>query len=78
MPDVAADDRLLLNDEDRSKDAFFTRTAALAEAMIAAHGKEFTMGVFILAARFIAEGKPLVAPKEATPGEWVAAAAPRP
>lgn len=28
--------------------------------MIAAHGKDFAMGTLILAARFIAEGKPLV------------------
>jgi hypothetical protein len=28
--------------------------------MIAAHGREFTMGTLILAARFIVEGKPLV------------------
>jgi hypothetical protein len=46
--------------EDRSKDEFFARTAELAEAMIAAHGREFTMGTLILAARFIAEGKALV------------------
>jgi hypothetical protein len=47
-------------DEDRSKDAFFVRLGELAEAMIARHGKDFTMGTLVLAARFIAEGKPLI------------------
>lgn len=47
-------------DEDTSKDAFFERVGRLAEEMIAAHGKDFTMGTLVLAARFIAEGKPLV------------------
>lgn len=51
-----------MTDEDASKDAFFARLGALAEAMIAAHGKDFTMGTLILAARFIAEGKPLGRP----------------
>jgi hypothetical protein len=45
--------------EDASKDRFFERLGMLAEEMIAAHGEDFTMGVLILAARFIAEGKPL-------------------
>jgi hypothetical protein len=49
-------------DEDASKDRFFERTGELAEEMIAAHGKDFAMGVFILAARFIAEGKPVGRP----------------
>ena len=48
-----------LSEEDRSKDEFFVKLADLAESMIAAHGKEFAMGVLIIAARFIAEGKPL-------------------
>ena len=47
-------------EEDRSKDAFFIRLAEVAEAMIARHGKEFAMGTLVLAARFIAEGKPLI------------------
>ncbi len=46
-----------------SKDAFFERLGRLAEEMIAAHGKDFTMGTLILAARFIAEGKPLARPQ---------------
>jgi hypothetical protein len=45
--------------EDISKDAFFERVGRLAEEMIAAHGKDFAMGTLVLAARFIAEGKPL-------------------
>ena len=40
------------------KDESFAKVAALAEELIAAHGKDFTMGVFILAARFIAQDKP--------------------
>lgn len=46
-------------DEEASKDQFFAKLGALAEEMIDAHGKDFTMGALILAARFIAEGKPL-------------------
>lgn len=51
-----------MNDEAASKDTFFARLGLLAEEMIAAHGKEFAMGTLILAARFIAEGKPLSRP----------------
>jgi hypothetical protein len=54
-----------MNEEDRSKDAFFDRVGRLAEEMVAAHGKDFTMGTLVLAARFIAEGKPLVRAPEA-------------
>ena len=49
-----------MTDEDKSKDQFFERVGELAEEMIAAHGKDFTMGTLILAVRFIVEGKPLV------------------
>jgi hypothetical protein len=49
-----------LSEEDRSKDAFFARVGDLAETMIAQHGKEFAMGTLVLAAKFIAEGRPLV------------------
>lgn len=49
-----------MSDEDKSKDRFFERVGELAEEMIAVHGKEFTMGTLVLAARFIVEGKPLV------------------
>jgi hypothetical protein len=50
----------LQSEEQRSKDAFFVQIAEIADAMIARHGKEFTMGALILAARFIAENRPLV------------------
>ena len=49
-----------LNEEDKSKDAFFVQVAELAEAMIARHGKDFAMGALVLSAKFIAEGKPLI------------------
>lgn len=49
-----------MSDDANSKDIFFDRVGRLAEEMIAAHGKDFTMGTLVLAARFIAEGKPLV------------------
>jgi hypothetical protein len=52
-----------LTDEDRSKDEFFVKLAHVAEAMIAAHGKDFAMGALVLTARFIAEGKPLIKPE---------------
>lgn len=54
-------------DEDASKDRFFDRVGALAEEMVAAHGNDFAMGVLILAARFIAEGKPLRRPRDGEP-----------
>lgn len=44
--------------EAESKDQFFRELAELSERMIAAHGKEFSMGALVLAARFIAENKP--------------------
>jgi hypothetical protein len=66
--DAAALDKLFaakppsddVTEEDRSKDAFFVQLAEIAEAMIARHGKDFAMGSLVLAARFIAEGKPLI------------------
>jgi hypothetical protein len=48
------------SNEDRSKDACFVQVAELAEAMIARHGKEFAIGTLVLAAKFIAEGRPLI------------------
>ena len=54
---TAGDDQ---TEEDKSKDAFFVRVAEVAEDMIARHGKDFAMGVLVLSARFIAEGKPLI------------------
>jgi hypothetical protein len=52
--------QLDLSEEDKSKDAFFIQVAEIAEAMIARHGKDFAIGAFVLSAKFIAEGKPLV------------------
>jgi hypothetical protein len=46
-----------MNDDEASKDRFFTEVGLLADAMIAAHGKDFAMGTLVLAARWIAEGK---------------------
>ena len=40
------------------KDESFRKVAALAEELIDVHGKDFTMGTFILAARFIAQDMP--------------------
>ena len=51
-----------LSEEDRSKDEFFVKLAQVAEAMVAAHGKDFAMGALVLTARFIVEGKPLTKP----------------
>jgi hypothetical protein len=47
-----------MNEQYPSKDQFFERLGSLADAMIAAYGKDFAMGAMILAARFVAEGKP--------------------
>ncbi len=46
-----------LTQEEESKDMFFRRIAELSEEMVAAHGKDFSMGALVLAARWIAEGK---------------------
>ena len=43
--------------EAASKDAFFKQLADIASAMTSAHGKDFSMGALVLAARFIAEGE---------------------
>jgi len=45
----------MIDDETTSKDRFFQQLAELSDAMIAAHGKDFSMGALVLAARFIAE-----------------------
>lgn len=47
-----------LTPEEISKDLFFKKLADLTTTMIDEHGKEFTMGALLLAARFIAENKP--------------------
>lgn len=49
----------VLSAEDESKDALHLRLAALCDEMTAAHGRDFTIGTLVLAARFIVEGKPL-------------------
>ena len=46
-----------LTPEEQSKDEFFQRIARVGEEMVAAHGREFATGAFILAARWITEGK---------------------
>jgi hypothetical protein len=46
-----------LTAEEKSKDAFFQRIALIGEEMIAAHGREFATGGFVLAARWISEGR---------------------
>jgi hypothetical protein len=40
--------------EEASKDDFFRRLAEMSEEMVAKHGKDFSMGALILAARWIA------------------------
>jgi hypothetical protein len=52
--------QLDLTEEERSKDAFFVQMAEIAEAMIARHGRDFAIGAFVLSAKFLAEGKPLI------------------
>ena len=46
-----------LTPEEHSKDEFFQRIARIGEEMIAAHGRDFAAGAFVLAARWISEGK---------------------
>ena len=46
--------------EDQSKDDFHNRLSSLCNAMIAAHGSDFTVGTLVLAARVIVEGKPMI------------------
>ncbi len=48
-----------MTDEATSKDVFFKQLGILADDMIKAHGRDFTMGALVIAARFIAEGKSL-------------------
>ena len=43
--------------DDKSKDEFFERLAKLSEEMVAKHGKDFSMGALVLAARWIAENR---------------------
>jgi hypothetical protein len=46
-----------LTAEEQSKDEFFARLGSLAEEMVAKHGKDFSMGALVLAARWIAENR---------------------
>lgn len=46
-----------LTEEEISKDKFFKRVALVGQEMITAHGKDFATGAFVLAARWITEGK---------------------
>ena len=46
-----------LTDDEKSKDAFFKKVALIGEEMITAHGKDFATGAFVLAARWISEGR---------------------
>jgi hypothetical protein len=46
-----------LTPDEASKDLYFKKLADLSTEMIKEHGKDFTMGALLLAARFIAENK---------------------
>ncbi|BCH22710.1 hypothetical protein MesoLjLc_24450 [Mesorhizobium sp. L-8-10] len=46
-----------LTAEEQSKDEFFQQLAKLSEQMVAKHGKDFSMGALVLAARWIAENR---------------------
>ena len=48
---MSAETPVELSADEHSKDAFFQRIALLGEEMIAAHGREFSTGAFVLAAR---------------------------
>jgi triphosphoribosyl-dephospho-CoA synthetase len=52
-------------EESRSKDEFYRQLSLLTDAMSAAHGRDFTVGTLILAARFIVQGKELGAASDA-------------
>ncbi|MBX2885177.1 MAG: hypothetical protein KTR32_34790 [Granulosicoccus sp.] len=54
---------VLDREEQESKDEFFERVAKVANEMIESHGKDFAMGTLVLAARFIADGKPITGMK---------------
>ena len=52
-----------LTPEEESKDEYFRQIAEIGQKMIAEHGKDFATGAFVLAARWIADGK-MQAPRE--------------
>jgi len=58
-----------MTDESLSKDRYFELLGELVDGMIAAHGKDFTMGTLVLAARFIAEDKRLTRRPEPDPAQ---------
>jgi hypothetical protein len=64
---MATESPVELTAEEKSKDAFFQRIALIGEEMIAAHGREFATGAFVLAARWISEGR--MGAKVAAPAE---------
>jgi hypothetical protein len=66
---MTAQDITDLTEDEKSKDAFFQRIALIGEEMIAAHGRDFATGAFVLAARWISEGRmgAKVKPKSDTP-----------
>lgn len=47
-----------MNDQDQSKAQFFEQLSVITNAMIEAHGRHFTIGALLLAARYIAENAP--------------------
>lgn len=57
MSEGNKDPKATLSNEEASKDQYFQRIASLAEEMVAAHGRDFSMGALVLAARWIAENK---------------------
>jgi hypothetical protein len=45
-----------MNDQEtQSKDNYFQQIAEIANAMSAAHGRDFAIGTLVLAARFVAQ-----------------------
>lgn len=54
----------VLTPEEQSKDEFFVRLGDLSKEMVERHGKDFSMGALVLAARWIAEDRFGSAPLE--------------
>lgn len=54
---MTSEPKVELTPDEKSKDVFFQRIALIGEEMIAAHGREFATGAFVLAARWISEGR---------------------
>lgn len=52
-----------LTQEEESKDAYFRQIAEIGQRMVAEHGKDFATGAFVLAARWVVDGK-MKAPRE--------------